>query len=103
MAKSNLKMINLKCRKCHKNFDDCKCEDKYLRYSKQKQHQKNKKGKNILIILLITLTLLILISSIALSIEINNKENSQPHSKVIYSDIPTLPKTPQKPCPCLQH
>jgi cell division protein FtsL len=89
-------MINLTCKKCKKNFNDCKCPDKYQRYN---QHKNKKKNNKILIISLIALIVLVLLGSIVLSIEtLNTKEET--HSKVIYYNPVIQKESPKKPCPC---
>ena len=93
-------MINkLKCRKCHKNFTDCKCPDKYLRYT----HLKKIKKRKIKTWAIIGIILLVcfLVFAVIWTVEAMNTPN-QNHPKAVYYN-PNLndnQKTHSQPCPC---
>ena len=101
MTKTRKMKINqLKCRKCKKNFNDCKCPDKYKRYNRLKKDKKITKRK-VLAIIGIILLACFLVFAVVLTLDTINAK-TQNHSKVVYYNpyLDNNQKTSPKPCPC---
>jgi hypothetical protein len=87
----------LRCKKCNKSFNDCKCPDKYARYNKKK-NKKIGKVKTLSIIALILIVCFLVLAAMVIVDAINTPDQNHSSKTVYYNPLLNNTKTHSRTC-----